>query len=304
MELESIKGRTNVIKASTNIGVYILDDKNCVLIDTGLSNNYGKRIDKVLQKEQIRPKYIINTHHHIDHSGGNRYFNENYPELQICVSKKTKTHLTYPYIGTAVYCSGSPIKKFEDNKYHKVDVILEPGIHKFDNYEFEIISLEGHSDDQIGIITPDDVCFLGDSIFGSEVLKKYSFPYLYDIKKSIETLELIKQIEADYFVISHSKNILNREEIIELVDENMKNINNYIEQMLEFLRQPMTREELLQKITIANDLSVNYKQYYFNFSTLSSFISYLYNEGLIKNSIENGKLYYCSSEVQPYFTCK
>ncbi|KYH34286.1 hydroxyacylglutathione hydrolase [Clostridium tepidiprofundi DSM 19306] len=302
MELENIKGRTHIIKASTNIGVYVFDNKKCILIDTGLSKNYGKRIDRVLKKENIEPKYIINTHHHIDHSGGNQYFCDNYEKALVCVSEKTSTHLKYPYIGTAVICCGSPISKFEDNKYHKVDMILEPGIHKFREnngihkfyeHEFNIISLEGHSEDQIGIITPDNVCFLGDSIFGSEVLKKYSFPYLYDVKKSIESLEYIKNIDADYFVISHSKDVLNREEILELADENIKNINNYIEQILEFLHEPMTREELLAKIMYTNGLSFNFKQYYFNFSTLASFISYLYNEGLIKHLLKDEKLYLC-----------
>ncbi len=292
MELSKIKGNTYFIKYTTNIGVYTFKNKNCIVIDTGISNSSGRRIDQVLEENHLKPKYIINTHHHLDHCGGNKYFCENHPGVNVCTSEKTRVHFENHYIGSAVIFSGHFPKELEEKKYTKVDFALNIGLNKFNDEKFMIMSLKGHSDDQIGIITPDKVCFLGDSIFSSSILKKYSFPYLYNIQESIETLQSLKEIEADYFVISHAREVLKKDELCELADDNVNNINNYKEQILELLSQPMTREELLENIIVLNGLFVNFKQYHLYFSTLSSFITDLYDNGLIKCSIEDGKLYY------------
>lgn len=292
MELSKINGNTYFIKYATNIGVYTFKNKNCVVIDTGISNSSGRRIDGILEKNNLKPKYIINTHHHLDHCGGNKYLCENHPGVVVCTSETTRVHFENPSIESAVIFSGHAPKELEVKKYPRVDYTLDMGLNKFNDEKFIIISLKGHSDDQIGIITPDKVCFLGDCIFSNEILEKYSFPFLYNIGDSIETLHSLKEIEADHFVISHAQEVLTKDELCRLVDDNLNNINNYKEQILELLSQPMTREELLENITVLNGLFVNFRQYHFNFSTLSSFIAALYDNGLIKYSIEDGKLYY------------
>jgi glyoxylase-like metal-dependent hydrolase (beta-lactamase superfamily II) len=293
MEFIKINGNTYVIKSPTNIGVYTFKNKNCILIDTGIGNTHAKKIDNILVEKNLKPKFVINTHSHEDHCGGNKYFIENYPGVQVYTSQKTKTYIENSEIGAAILFSAKPLKKLMDkNKNSRIDFVLECGINKINDSKLEVISLRGHCDDQIGIITPDRVCFLGDSIFSSEILDKYSFPYLYDIEESIKTLKYLKEIDADYFVISHAKEVLDKGGLCKLADKNLKNIEYYKEQILEILSQPMTREDILENITILNDLSLNLKQYHLNFCTVSAFISYLYNDGIIKHSIEDGRLYY------------
>ena len=58
-----------------NIGV-IKDGNNAILIDSGLDDNTAKKILKVLEKENLILKAIINTHSHADHCGGNAYLKE------------------------------------------------------------------------------------------------------------------------------------------------------------------------------------------------------------------------------------
>lgn len=293
MMLTKIKGNSYYINSVTNSGVFVFKNKNCLIIDTGSNNSDAKKIDDILIENNLHPKYIINTHNHLDHSGGNTYFQKNYPGCLVYTSLKEKLFMENQEIQAAILSSSSPIKGIDkNNKPLTVDFVLDYGMNKINDEKFEVISLKGHSIEQIGIITPEKVCFLGDSIFSNEILEKYSFPYLYDITESINTLNSIKDIEADYFVISHANDILNSEQIKVLVDKNLKNIDNYKNQILELLDQPMTRENILENLTILNDLEFNFYQYHLNFCGVSAFISYMLSSGLIEYSIEDGNLYY------------
>lgn len=293
MSLNKIKGNTYYISATTNSGVFVFKNKNCLLVDTGINNTEAKKIDQLLIENNLHPKYIINTHNHLDHCGGNTYFQKNYPGCLVYTSMREKLFMENPEFQASILSSSTPTKGIDkNNKPLPVDFVLEYGTNKINDEKFEVISLKGHSIEQIGIITPEKVCFLGDSIFSAEILEKYSFPYLYDIDESINTLNLIKDIDADHFVISHSTDVLNKEQIIALADKNIENIEDFKNQILDLLDQPLTREDLLENITILNDLSLNFYQYHLNFGGISAFVTYLYSKGFINYSIENGKLYY------------
>jgi len=293
LELNKIKGNTYFINSPTNIGVYTFKNKFCLLIDSGLNSSAAKKFDEVLISNNLHPKYIINTHAHTDHCGGNVYFKENYSGILVYTSKKEKIYMENPELSSIVLSSSSPIKKLSQNpKSLEVDFVLEYGTNKINDEKFEIIPLSGHSQEHIGIITPEKICFLGDSIFSQDTLNKYAFPFLFDIGDTLKTLNNIKEIDADYFVISHGKDILNKEEVITLADKNIENINNNIDIILELLEQPCTREDILENIIILNDITTNMKQYMLDLSAVSAFISYLYNHELIDSSIEDGKLYY------------
>lgn len=293
MNLSKIKGNTYYIDATTNSGIFVFKNKNCLIIDTGSNNTEAKKIEQAIQENNLHPKYIINTHNHLDHCGGNHYFQKNYPGCLVYTSLREKLFMENQELQPSILSSSSPMKPItSSNKPINVDFILDYGINKINDEKFEIIPLKGHSIEQIGIITPEKVCFLGDSIFSEEILEKYSFPYLYDIAESINTLNRIKELDADYFVISHSSSILSKEQIISLSDKNLENIKRYEKQILDLLDQPLTREDILENITILNDLSLNFYQYHLNFAGVSAFIAYLYSKDLVNYSIDDGKLYY------------
>jgi glyoxylase-like metal-dependent hydrolase (beta-lactamase superfamily II) len=293
MNLNKINGNTYYIDAPTNSGIFKFKNKNCLIVDTGLNNSAAKKLDEVIIENNLHPKYIINTHNHIDHCGGNIYFQKNYPGVLVYTSYGEKVFMENEYLHASILSSSYPPKSLNrSNKPIPTDYVLDYGINKIGDEKFNIIKLPGHSIEHIGIITQDKVCFLGDSIFSSEILDKYSFPYLYNISDSLNTLNAIKEIDADYFLISHSNGVVSKDEIVTIADRNIKNIENYKDEILELLDQPLTREDILENITILNNLKLNFNEYYLNLSGVSAFISYLYNEKLIDCSIEDGKMYY------------
>ena len=293
MELIKIKGNTYYIKAPTNIGVYSYKNKNCLLIDTGINNSAAKKIDEVLMESGLHTKYIINTHGHYDHCGGNLYFKNNYTGSQIYAAPKEKLFMENPELRSAMLYTSSPVKELEvETKELTVDMLLQEGLIKINDEKFQVLMLKGHSPESVGIITTDKVCFLGDAIFSNKILDKYSFPYVYDIGQCLDTLNKIKEIDADYFLLSHDEGVIEKEELLQLVDRNLLNISEYIGQIMELLDKPLSKEELLENIIILNDLYINFRQYHLNFSSLSAFLAYLCNKGDITYSVENGRVYY------------
>ncbi|AWZ48093.1 MBL fold metallo-hydrolase [Clostridiaceae bacterium 14S0207] len=293
MELKKINGNTGVILAPTNIGVYTFKSKQCIIIDTGIGNTFARRIESTLDEQGIKPKYIINTHHHSDHTGGNKYFRDNYPGVQVYTTETCKVFLENPHLGSVILYGGYPIKEVLGKPIcTQVDSVLQEGVIKINDEKFQILELKGHAEDGIGIVTPDRVCFLGDSLFSHDILEKYSFPFLFNIDDTYKTLKKIKEIDADYFVLGHDKDVLDKEKFLKLIDSNEENLKNYEEQIIELLAQPATKEDLLQNISILNDLPLNVKQYFLNMCTISGFLAYLEEKEIIKCSLEEGKIYY------------
>ncbi len=293
MGLKKIRGNTYYIHGATNIGVYAFKNKNCVLIDTGINNTVARRIERVLIDNRFHPKYIINTHSHLDHCGGNNYFLENYPGCILYASKGESIFMENPEFTSYTLFASSGLKSMKGmNNPIEVDYILEYGINKIDNDKFNVIPLRGHSIEQIGIITENKVCFLGDSIFSDAILEKYSLPFIYSVEDFLETLCYIKDIDADCFVLSHSDYIYSREEIGALADRNIENVEYYCDLCLTLLEQPLTREQLLKNVTILKELPMDRNKYYINFAAISAFISYLYNKGAVDTFLEDGVMYY------------
>ena len=77
MRLKQVGEKTYYIEHDTNIGVYMTGrDRGC-LIDTG-SKGDGESIDEIISNQGWSVDYIINTHTHIDHLGGNEYLMKKY----------------------------------------------------------------------------------------------------------------------------------------------------------------------------------------------------------------------------------
>jgi len=292
--LEKINGNTYFIPGVTNIGVYSYKNKNCMLIDTGINNTKARKVDEELQGASLHAKYIINTHAHSDHGGGNKFFTDTYPGCEVYASEETALYLKHPDLySTMLYSSPNSIKYLKSMvSPSKVDFTLKEGINKINDEKFEVLSTPGHCPGHIAIITPDRVCFLGDSIFSSMILEKYMLPSLLDIESQLSTLEKLSHIDADYFVVAHAQDVYSKEGLLELIDENKKAIELYEAQIIELLNQPYTKEGIVESIIILNDMETDFKEYHIVYSTISAYLNYLYTRDKIKYSIEDGRLYY------------
>lgn len=298
MEITKIKGNTYYIKGGTNAGLYVFNDKTALMIDPGLSGIRPKRVMEVLKSEKIDLKHIINTHEHNDHYGACNSFKTHSKSLEILSSITAKRYIEDPELFSKYIMGGKSNIFFNDyfkesnDEHVYIDKTIEEGFIYINDVEFRIIELPGHTPGSIGILTKDEVIFIGDVLVSDKLLKRYDFLFIYDIEKYITSLKKLRSIDFEFLILGHGKEIISKEESNILIEKHEQAVKKYLDQTINLLHNPMTLEKLLKEIINSNKLSYNYKEYHYLKSSLVSLISYLADKDEIKYKLENGELLY------------
>jgi glyoxylase-like metal-dependent hydrolase (beta-lactamase superfamily II) len=77
-ELIQVADATYYIESPLKIGVYRVNEQDVLLIDSGGDKQAAKRIQKILTERDWNLKFIINTHSHADHIGGNDFLQQRF----------------------------------------------------------------------------------------------------------------------------------------------------------------------------------------------------------------------------------
>ncbi|WP_455539741.1 MBL fold metallo-hydrolase [Terrisporobacter sp.] len=303
MKLINIKGDTYYIKGGTNTGIVKLDNSSALVIDPGLGGMRPRKIMELLENNHMDVKYIINTHEHEDHYEGCNQIKQSNKGIHILSSKEAKKFID-DSCKFADYILGGKSNRFlipkvckEKDNLIEVDTIVNEGEIVLNNKKIEIIKLTGHSEGSIGILTEDKVLFVGDLFVGANILSKFELLLMYDVKSYFESINKIKNIDFDYMILGHGKEIYSKKESELLIESHINAINKYITQVKELLKLPVTVDNILKSIINNNNLSCDYKEYYFFRSSILSIISYLCDLNLVDYSIEKGEMLYYSKKA-------
>lgn len=179
--------------------------------------------------------------------------------------------------------------KFFMGKQSKFDQVLKPGREQVNQFQFEVVSLPGHSIDQIGVVTNDNVLFCADTVISREIIDKYDLPYVYDVGQHMNSLKYIKESSFDAYVMAHGGAV---EDITTEVDINLKVVQEIQSYLLDVLHEPMTREDILAKFVQYKNISLSMVQYPLLFASLSAYLSYMADHDMIEYYLDKGKLYW------------
>ncbi|MDO4540551.1 MAG: MBL fold metallo-hydrolase [Syntrophomonadaceae bacterium] len=285
-----LKGRTGAVLDHTNLGVWRLDDERCLLID---SSNGSARIAKIaaaLEREGLKIAAVINTHGHADHCGGNAWLQANVG-CPLFTSEEASLLVEYPILIPSQIFSAYPPRiltnRFVTPEASRVAGKLPPGPFVFENTEFEIISLPGHSHGHIGIRTPDDIVFTGDALITEEVLEVNRMMVILNLDEFLATLERVGELKADLFVPGHGEPF---GDPARLAAVNLDFVNGMLDLLLQHCAVPRTREYLMKELIKRYGMSMNSTQYYLLLATLSACLS-----GLTRQ--KRMQLKYASEEI-------
>ena len=151
-----------------NYSYLIIDENNnsaCV-VDPG----EAKPIVDYLKNKNIKLKYILNTHHHFDHIGGNEYLKKKFGSIVVGFKK-------------------------DINRIPEIDVLLEDNqIWKAENFEAKIIHIPGHTSGHICFhFFKEKLVFTGDTLFSLGCGRIFEGTY----KEMFESLNKIKSLPEE-----------------------------------------------------------------------------------------------------------
>lgn len=291
-KLVHVKGNTYYLDGAAKIGIIKNSDdpSQSIVVDTGLDDDAGRRLMKIMQENGMGIGAIINTHSHADHCGGNDIIKRR-TSCIIFAPPFEKGVIEYPELETFYLYSAYPLKemdtKFLKAKGTKVDHVLEQGKNSICGVELDIVPLHGHTPGMIGVATADNVLFAGDSFFSKDMLEKHGLPYFTGIGESISTLESLKHMNYDYYVPSHGEALTEPEDTL---DANIKLLKDTIGYISEICSKALDREEIVANMIGRYGINQNIIQYYLTVSTASAFLSHMSNEGMLNIVFEDNKL--------------
>lgn len=200
-----------IIKCLQDNYSYLLIDKKskkaCV-IDPGEADP----IMNYIEKNQINLKYILNTHHHSDHIGGNLFLKEKY-NCQIIGFEGDK------------------------NRIPKIDILLKDNeIWKDDSFEAKIFHLPGHTLGHIAFyFYKEKKIFTGDTLFslGCGRIFEGTYSQMFSSLNKIKELPLDTEIYCGHeYTLQNSKfclkydteNLNLKKKVIQVQDKQKKKI--------------------------------------------------------------------------------
>ena len=276
-ELIQTGDKSYYINCPAKIGIYLADDNQVYLIDSGNNKDAGKKVFKILEQQSWQLKGILNTHSHADHIGGNRYLQEQ-TGCKIFSGGMETAFIQYPNLEATFLFGGYPCNDLR----HKSLLAQSSQTVDFSDPDFpkevDILPLPGHSLDMVGFRTPDETLFLGDCISSAQTLEKYGIVFLFDIEAQLRTLDLVEELESPMFVPSHAEA---SPDIRELVCLNRSKIYETADKIRDICKEPLTFESILQRIFQRYNLTMTFEQYVLVGSTVRSYLAWLKDKGSI-----------------------
>ncbi|MBD1137387.1 hydroxyacylglutathione hydrolase [Pelagibacterales bacterium SAG-MED43] len=177
-----------------NYSYLIIDENNnsaCVI-----DPSESQPIINLVEKNNIKLKYILNTHHHFDHIGGNEELKKKF---------------------------GSTILGFEEDSHRipKIDVLLKDNqIWKAENFIAKIIHVPGHTSGHICFhFFNEQLIFTGDTLFSLGCGRIFEGTY----KEMFNSLNKIKSLPKETKIYCGHEYTLNNSRFC--IEHDSKNLN-------------------------------------------------------------------------------
>lgn len=294
IKLIIVKGGSGYCSERLSIGVHV---KNGIatLIDSGIDDNTAKAVDKMLKENNLTLGAIINTHSHADHCGGNSYFQKHYPDVQIYSTAHEKHFIEEPINEPRCFCQGAHPhdglrNKFLEAKKSRVTHVIEPyedQAIEINGERFTIVTLPGHTPGMVGVITPDNVFYAGDAIFGAETLAKHGVLFYTHIDDTLKSLQKIALLKVDACVFYHGG--LSQENLAATVALHEARILANVELVHQIIaRKPTCLDKLTQKVMQHYQLADTVTQYTLTETCVRAFLSHLEAHKKIEMRMQNG----------------
>jgi hydroxyacylglutathione hydrolase len=180
-----------MISTTADSNVYLIKDTKTALIDTGagLDDCVEASVEKALGGKEL--DYIINTHAHFDHCGGNRRFN-----AEVMIHRDdAKELLSGTMYGTYKFFGDEVPMKFDR-------LLLEGDKIELGDAVLKVIHTPGHTMGSISLLLEDNkILFTGDTLFTNGGFGRTDLGG--DEKILLNTLEKLQDVNFELLYPGH-----------------------------------------------------------------------------------------------------
>ncbi len=274
-----------------NCGILETPDGGCIFIDTGNSDDSGKKLLKAARAANLEPRAIINTHSHADHYGGNAYLVKQL-EIPVYAPIFEESILRYPILEPIYLWNGARAHQELHNKFllaapSPAKILNEAGTRKIAGLEIELLEVSGHAHIQFAIKIK-DVLFAADAVFGQAILEKHPLSFMVDIQNAKDAIETVRDSGAKIVLPGHGEPTT---EVSALCDANLAALNHANRIVLRACQEPSTTPEILAKVCNMLELTMtDLTRYVLNQTAVIAHLTYLEERGLIRHAIAQNTL--------------
>lgn len=254
LKLHHILGKTYAIETqSTFVPVYQLNKREVVLLDSGLAADRASLI-ALLRERDWEVRGIICSHAHMDHGGNIRFLQGRYG-CRVAAHEIEAEIAATPESFRSHYCVSTPDESggLEECFATTDRMTSQTQQLEFCGAVFHILQLSGHSAGHIGVITPDDVAYVGDALMGMVQLAASKMPTTGNLRRDLASKRSLHDLRAAAYVVPH-KNIIT--DIHSLIEANIRCYEEKACDILASLRGTMTLDEWLRAYCDKQQVSV------------------------------------------------
>ena len=286
MELIQLNEHTWVIQGGANIGVIAYEGR-CLIIDSGTDKDTGRDILKQVKKLGLTPTALLVTHAHADHFGGAAYL-VGQTGLKVYATRIEASVMASPILEPLYLFSGAQPPRELQHKFLlakpcPADVILAGNENSIDQFPVQVISLPGHSLEQVGIAY-DETLFVGDAFLTPDILDKHRIPFYSDVQAGLTTLTTLKTRTNTfkYIVAGHGEIYTAAEQANQAIDYTIQRLEDILEDVRRALADgnPRALADIVSAVAHAQGATINaLSQYVLYQTTVQSVLSTLYAHG-------------------------
>jgi glyoxylase-like metal-dependent hydrolase (beta-lactamase superfamily II) len=288
MELIQLNEQTWVLQGGANIGIIAYEGR-CLIIDSGINKDAGRDILKQVKKLGLTPTALLVTHAHADHFGGAHYL-VGQTGLKVYATRVEASVMASPILEPLYLFSGAQPprelqQKFLMAKPSPADVILAGNESSVDQIPVQVISLPGHSLEQVGVAFGETL-FVGDAFLTAGILDKHRIPFYSDVQVGLTTLNTLKTQTHSFkhVVAGHGELYTTGEQANRAITYTIERLEDILNYILAALADgtPRSLSALLSAVADAQGATINtLAQYVLYQTTIQAVISALYARGEI-----------------------
>ncbi len=286
MQLIQLNEQTWVIQGGANIGVIAYEGR-CLIIDSGMDKDAGRDILKQVKKLGLTPTALLVTHAHADHFGGAHYL-VGQTGLKVYATRVEASVMASPMLEPLYLFSGAQPPRELQHKFllakpSPADVILAGNENVVDQIPVQVISLPGHSLEQVGVAFGGTL-FVGDAFLTTDILDKHRIPFYSDVQTGLTTLATLKTQTNTFkhIVAGHGEIYTTAEHANRAINYTIQRLENILENVRETLADgtPRPLADILSAVVGAQGATINaLSQYVLYQTTIQSALSTLYAQG-------------------------